>query len=80
LWANISACICPEGRFAGQLFGIRDTWANDPEMTFHSAEQVAALLADGFEIEFLDEREEDGNSFSGPKHWHVFDIVARKIR
>ncbi len=80
LWANIAACLEPGGRFAGQLFGIRDSWANEPEMTFHSAGQVASLLADGFEIEILDEMEKDGEAFSGPKHWHVFNIVARKLR
>jgi len=78
LWANITACIGPDGRFAGQLFGIRDSWANDPEMTFHSAEQVTSLFTGGFEIEVLHEKEEDGKSFNGPKHWHVFDIIARK--
>ena len=80
LWAKIAACIEPGGRFAGQLFGIRDSWANDPEMTFLSAEQVASLFAVRFETEVLNEREEDGPSFSGPKHWHVFDIIARKLR
>lgn len=78
LWANITACIRPGGRFAGQLFGIRDSWANNPEMTFHSAQQVNSLLAPGFEIETLQEVDEDGEAFAGPKHWHVFDIIGRK--
>jgi SAM-dependent methyltransferase len=80
LWANIASCIRPDGRFAGQLFGLRDTWANNPEMTFHSAAQVAALFAGRFETELLVEREDDGNSVSGPKHWHIFDLIARKLR
>jgi SAM-dependent methyltransferase len=79
LWANITARIRPGGRFAGQLFGIRDSWADNPEMTFHSAEQVTSLLAPEFEVETLREVDEDGNAFSGPKHWHVFDIIARKL-
>jgi SAM-dependent methyltransferase len=79
LWANITACLRPGGRFAGQLFGIRDSWADNPGMTFHATEQVNHLLAPGFEIETLREVDEDGNSFSGPKHWHVFDIIARKV-
>ena len=79
LWANVTARIRPEGRFAGQLFGIRDSWADNSEMTFHSAEQVTALLAHGFEIEIIEELDEDGNAFIGPKHWHVFDIIVRKL-
>ena len=80
LWGNIAACIGPGGRFAGQLFGMRDSWANNPEMTFHSAEQAASLFAQRFEIEVLDEQEQDGQSYSGPKHWHMFNIIARKLR
>jgi tellurite methyltransferase len=79
LWANITASIHPGGRFAGQLFGIRDSWADNPKMTFHSAEQVNSLLVPGFEIETLREVDEDGEALSGPKHWHVFHIIARKL-
>lgn len=78
LWTSVAACLRPGGRFAGQLFGTRDSWADDPEMTFHSAEQVQNLLAKGFETETLRETDEDGEAFSGPKHWHIFDIVARR--
>jgi tellurite methyltransferase len=80
LWVNIVASIRPDGRFAGQLFGIRDSWANKPDMTFHSAEHVASLLEAGFEIEVLDESEQDGEAFNGPKHWHIFEIIARRLR
>jgi len=79
LWDKITSSIRPGGRFAGQLFGVRDSWADEPEMTFHSAEQAAALLAVEFDVESLEEIDEDGSAFSGPKHWHVFDIIARKL-
>jgi hypothetical protein len=46
-------------------------------MTFHSAKDVRALLLP-LEVEKLDEQEYDGASFSGPKHWHVFEVIARK--
>jgi SAM-dependent methyltransferase len=78
LWKNIAASIRPGGRFAGQLFGIRDSWADNPEMNFHSAEQATALLGQAFNVEVLEETDEDGEAFSGPKHWHFFDIIARK--
>jgi hypothetical protein len=39
--------------------------------------QVEALL-DGLDIIRLEETERDGHAFSGPKHWHTFDILARK--
>jgi hypothetical protein len=48
-------------------------------MTFHSSEQVKSMFVDDFEIEALEEIEEEGEAFSGPKHWHIFDIIARKL-
>jgi hypothetical protein len=68
---------CPGGVFAGQLFGTHDTWADDPDMTFYARHQVEVLL-DGLDILRLEETERDGHAFSGPKHWHTFDILARK--
>jgi hypothetical protein len=65
------------GRFAGQFFGVNDSWANNPEMTFHTEEQVRALF-DGFEVESFHEQDEDGSSLNGPKHWHIFTVIARK--
>jgi hypothetical protein len=46
-------------------------------MTFHTREEVVALL-DGFDIRRLDEQDEDGEAVSGPKHWHVFHVVASR--
>ena len=36
------------------------------------------MLLDGLDILRLEETEQDGHAFSGPKHWHTFDILARK--
>jgi trans-aconitate methyltransferase len=77
LWQKIVDAIKPGGRFAGQFFGVRDSWANQPDMTFHTEEQVRAML-EPFEIESFQEMDEDGNAVSGPKHWHVFTVIARK--
>jgi len=78
LWEKIRNALNPGGRFAGQFFGVHDSWANDPDMTFHTEEQVRAML-DGLEIELFNEEDEDGKSTSGPKHWHLFTVIARKM-
>ena len=78
LWEKITNALNPGGRFAGHFFGVRDSWANNPDMTFHTEEQVRAML-ENFEIEYFHEEDEDGESTSGPKHWHVFTVIARKI-
>lgn len=81
MWSRIVASIQPSGRFAGQLFGIRDEWAAKPDgitRAYHSREQVESLL-NPFEIEMLDEVERAGKTATGQaKYWHVYHIVARK--
>lgn len=78
VWASYSESIRPGGRFAGQLFGIRDEWAGNSWMTFLSYEQVQGMFGEEFEVEVLREKEEDGDSSTGPKHWHLFEVIARK--
>ena len=46
-------------------------------MTFHARRQVEVLL-DGLDIIRFEETKRDGHAFSGPKHWHTFDILARE--
>jgi tellurite methyltransferase len=77
LWAQIRDALRTGGRFAGQLFGVEDDWAQNPNMTFHSRSHVERLL-DGFDVENLDEVCGPGRSFAGPKKWHVFHVIARK--
>jgi len=78
LWEKIRNALTPSGRFAGQFFGVHDSWANDPDMTFHTEDQVHTML-NGLEIEYFHERDEDGEATSGPKHWHIFTVIARKM-
>jgi tellurite methyltransferase len=76
VWAGIAGSIRPGGRFAGQLLGERDTWA--PEEGISSFARVEAQrIFDGWTIERFEEEENDGEACSGPKHWHVFHVIAR---
>ncbi len=78
VWGQLTAALLPGGRFVGQLFGERDGWAGRPTMTFHTREQAEALFR-GFDIEHWREEDEDGpTAVQGPKHWHVFWVIARK--
>jgi SAM-dependent methyltransferase len=76
LWADIRESLRPGAVFAGELFGPDDAWFGRPGMNFHSVSGVEAML-DGLEVVQLIEDNQDGRSFEGPKHWHVFHIVAR---
>jgi len=77
VWEKVASAVGANGFFVGHFFGPHDTWADKPDMTFHSREEVETLLA-GFEIEQLREQDEDGASVGGPKHWHVFHVIARR--
>jgi tellurite methyltransferase len=77
LWTRIRRALRPGGHFAGQLFGDRDEWNGNVPMNFHTAEHVRQLSR-GFKLELIRENVEDGMSFSGPKHWHYFDIILGK--
>jgi len=78
LWKKIVASIRPGGRFAGQFFGDRDTWASIPNRSHHSREEILQLL-EGFSIEMMREEERDDPAeLRKPKHWQIFHVVARK--
>ena len=78
LWLGIEASLQPGGRFSGQLFGDRDGWSGEQDMTFQTRTQVEALLA-ALDVEQLEEIEEDGTTATGSeKHWHLFHVIARK--
>jgi tellurite methyltransferase len=78
VWHRVVASLRPGGRFSAQLFGDRDGWATQPDMSFQTREDAEELLR-GLEVEHFDEVEEDGQTAVGdPKHWHLFQVVARK--
>jgi len=78
VWERIERSLGGGGRFCGQLFGDRDGWSGEDEMTFQSRPELEALLSP-FEVELLDEIEEDGATAVGePKRWHLFQVVARR--
>src|SRR5699024_12392967 len=66
-----------QGVLAVDLFGEHDDWAGT-DGTFLSRDEVGALL-EGYEVLASTEKERDGRSFSGPKHWHTFRILARRL-
>ena len=78
VWGRVVAAVRPGGRFVGHLFGERDSWNGDPEMTFHTAAELQQRFA-GFTIESLNEVENDRPTALGePKHWHIYEVVARR--
>ena len=78
LWQRIHEALPSGGRFSGQWYGPRDSWAGRAGMTFVSRDEALAML-DGLDLEMFEEEEADGVTPRGnAKHWHIFHIVARK--
>jgi trans-aconitate methyltransferase len=76
-WARVVAAVVPSGRFAGHFLGMRDDWAALAEISAHREHEVRELLP-GWEVEHFAEVEEDGKAMNGPKHWQLYEVVARR--
>jgi len=67
------------GLFTGQLFGPNDSW-NLPEsgMNFHERSDVERLLRGWTTLELTEEESPGKTRLGEDKHWHIFDIIARR--
>lgn len=76
-WSVIRASLLPGAWIGVTFFGVRDSWSANTRLTFQTAREVQAL-ADGLQIAAITETIEDGTSMSGPKRWHLIDLIARR--
>lgn len=80
-WTKITDHLAIGGRFSGQFFGEKDEWATNPDLTIHSYENMLQLFEHQFVIEYLQIEEGLMPCANGKmKHWHVYHVVAKKIR
>jgi tellurite methyltransferase len=78
LWTQIMTALRSRGRFCGQFFGDRDSWAAFATMSHQTRQEVETMLQP-FDVEFFFEEEHPGITPLGEeKYWHLFHIVARK--
>lgn len=79
VWSKVLGALRHSGRFSGQLYGEKDSWAGDPSLTHLTRGEIIDLLED-FSVEYFSEEEEDSVTPRGVmKHWHIFHIVAQKL-
>jgi SAM-dependent methyltransferase len=78
-WGRSLAAVRVGGRIAAKLFGDRDGSATDPTMTCPPPAAIRSSLAP-FEIEHWVDREEDTQTALGePHHFHMVELVARRL-
>ena len=79
LWNKIINSIEKNGYFVGNFFGKNDEWNNEKSnLTFLDEKEVEDLF-NRFEILKFEEEERDAKTGLGViKHWHTYNIIARK--
>ena len=79
LWNKISSSIVKNGYFVGNFLGVNDEWKSTrKEMTFLTKDQVKEVFK---EFEIIDFKEVEKDALPGLgkiKHWHIFNIIAKK--
>lgn len=80
LWDKINDSMLKEGYFVGNFFGVNDEWKKTKvEMTFLTKLQVIELFK-GFKIiEFKEVEKDDFTGLCNMKHWHIFNVIAKKL-
>jgi hypothetical protein len=79
-WNRVLAALQVDGRVAAMLFGDRDGSSSDPSMTCSPPQRVRASLS-SFKIEHWIDREEDTQTALGePHHFHMVELVARRVK
>lgn len=77
LWLRITRSLREDGLFTGHFFGPRDDWARK-DFSIHSRDQLQQQF-EGWTLLELNEFEYDGKTALGrAKHWHLFEVIARK--
>lgn len=80
LWNKINDSILKDGYFVGNFFGINDEWKNTKEeMTFLTKEHIIELFEDFEIIEFKELEKDDFTGLGKMKHWHIFNVIAKKL-
>ncbi len=79
VFRKIKYSLKPNGILVGQFFGEKDSWKQTrPNLTFHTRKQVEDLLSDMQILEFKEEEYDALPAVGEMKHWHVFNVIAKK--
>ncbi len=82
VWNKIVSSLNQNGRLSVILFGEKDDWYGSETKTFANKETIDYLFKD-MKIEYFNDKEYDGKAMGLDgkpvnKHWHIYEIVARK--
>ena len=79
LWNKINKSILKDGYFVGNLFGNKVEWKSTKEKMFFLTEKQVIELFKNFDIiEFKEVEKDDFTGLGKMKHWHIFNVIAKK--
>lgn len=80
MWQEITSNIKSNGFFIGNFWGLNDEWnVKNDRRTFLSRESVIELFKDFEILEIIEVEKDRPTALGNMKHWHMFEIVAKKI-
>ena len=80
LWNKINKSILKDGYFVGNLFGNKVEWKSTKEkMVFFFLKQVIEVFKNFDIIEFKEVEKDDFTGLGKMKHWHIFNVIAKKL-
>lgn len=80
-WKTIEKSISSEGYFVGNFLGNNDSWVETKsEMTFFTKEEIEKLFKNFKIINFNEIETDKATALGSQKHWHFFDIIAKKLQ
>lgn len=78
-WNTIVNSIMKDGYFLGNFFGKNDEWNKEiNNMTFLDKREVEKLFINFDIIKFEEEEKDEKTGLGVIKHWHTYNIIARK--
>lgn len=79
VWNNIDEHLRSGGYFVGNFFGTDDDFSEvNNQVTILSEQQIRCLFRH-YNIKYFQERKINSNNINGQqKHWHIWDVVAKK--
>ncbi len=78
LWRKVRAALRPGAWLAAHFFGVRDSWASNTAMSFHTVEALHALLAGLTIVQWQEVEDDRPSAFEAMKHFHYFEVITRQ--
>ncbi len=80
VWVNINKSIAIGGVFCGDFIGFKDTWVTQPDIRVCplTEEQVKDLFSCYRIEQFIERDSQDTTALGEVKHWHTYQVIAKK--